>query len=158
MQFFWGITFHKIFQQLLQYQLWLPSATLPFMVFGYQSINSGNIFKYSIGDTMIQCNTNRLKRYDLNMVFSNLSLEANEVEIFTGKKVMVFWHEYQTKGKSRQIFIFITGKATSALLTLPTNEKLAKWEDKCVPLKRLLRSGSWGHEDGHMISSSGSSP
>jgi len=62
-----------------------------------QGIPSG---KYSLGDN-IKFNTNRLIRY-LNKVFTTLSLEANEVEISTGRKVMIFRHENQTEEKSRQ--------------------------------------------------------
>jgi len=119
--------------------------------------------KYSFGDN-IQFNTNRLIRY-LNKVFPNQSLESNEVTISTSKKVMVFRHEYQTKVKSRQIFIYITGKTVSAVPKLPKYDNSSEWEDKCVPLKRLLRNGSWGNDgqnfrDGHHhvnSSSSGSS-
>ena len=120
--------------------------------------------KYSFGDN-IQFNTNRLIRY-LYKVFPNQSLESNKVMISTaGKKVMVFRHEYQTKVKSRQRFIYITGKTVSAVPKLPTYGNSSEWEDKCVPLKRLLRNGSWGNDgqnfrDGHHhvnSSSSGSS-
>ena len=45
----------------------------------------------------IKFNTNRLIRY-LNKAFPNQSLETtNEFKISTGKKVMVFRHEYQMK-------------------------------------------------------------
>ena len=116
--------------------------------------------KYSFGDN-IQFNTNRLIRY-LNKVFPNQSLESNEVTISTGKKVMVFRHEYQTKVKSRQRFIYITGKTVSAVPKLPTYDNSSEWEEKCVPLKRLLlRNGNWGNDgqnfrDGHHVNSSSS--
>jgi len=115
--------------------------------------------KYSFGDN-IQFNTNRLIRY-LNKVFPNQSLESNEVTISTGKKVMVFRHEFQTKVKSRQRFIYITGKTLSAVPKLPTYGNSSEWEEKWVPLKRLLRSGSRGNDgqifrDGHHVNSSSS--
>jgi hypothetical protein len=74
---------------------------------------------------------------------------------------MVFRHEYQTKVKSRQIFIYITGKTLSAVPKLPTYNNSSEWEEKCVPLKRLLRSGSRGNDgqifrDGHHVNSSSS--
>ena len=125
--------------------------------------SSGNILlheKYSFGDNM-QFNTNRLIRY-LNKVFPNQSFEPNEVKISTGKKVMVFRREDQTnKGKSRQKFIHITGKAVSAVPQLPSYGNSSEWEEKCVPLKRLLRNGSWGNDgqtfrDGHHVNSSSS--
>ena len=56
-------------------------------------------------------------------------------------------HEFQTKVKSRQRFIYITGKTVSAVPKLPTYGNSSEWEEKCVPLKRLLRSGSRGNDD-----------
>ena len=73
--------------------------------------------KNSFGEN-IQYNTHRLIRY-LNQVFTNISLEANEVKIFTDKKMMVFWHEYQKRAKVGKYF-FNTGKAASAVPKLPT--------------------------------------
>ena len=75
--------------------------------------------------------------------------------------MMVFRHEYQTKVKSRQRFIYITGKTLSAVPKLPTYNNSSEWEEKCVPLKRLLRNGSWGNDgqnfrDGHHVKSSSS--
>ena len=73
-------------------------------------------------------------------MFPNQSLEPNKVTISTGKKVMVFRPEYQIKGKSRQRFIYITGKTVSAVPKLPTYDgNSSEWEEKCLPLKRLLK-------------------
>ena len=47
--------------------------------------------------------------------------------------------------------IQIAGKAASAVPKLPKYENLSEWEDKFVPLKRLLCCGSRGHEDGLKI-------
>ena len=109
--------------------------------------------KYSFGDN-IQFNTYRLIRY-LNKVFPNQSLESNEVTISIGKKVMVFRHEYQTKVKSRQRFIDITGKTLSAVPKPPTNDNSSEWDEKCVPLKRLLRNGGWSTNDGQKFRDAG---
>ena len=45
------------------------------------------------------------------------------------------------RGKSRQRFIYITGKAVSAVPKILTYGNSSEWEEICVRLKRLLRSG-----------------
>ena len=75
--------------------------------------------------------------------------------------MMVFRHEYQTKVKSRQRFIYITGKTVSAVPKLPAYGNSSEWEEKCGPLQKLLRSGSRGNDgqnflDGHHVNLSSS--
>ena len=101
---------------------------------------------YSFGDNM-NFNTKRLIRY-LNQVFPNQSLEPKRSQFLQARGVMVFRHVYhQMKGESRQRFIYITGKSVSAVPKLSTYGNSSEWEEKCIPLKRLvLRRGSWGHD------------
>ena len=40
------------------------------------------------------------------------------VEISTGRKVMIFRHEYQKEEKSRRLLIYITGKTHQQFLSL----------------------------------------
>ena len=82
-----------------------------------QSIQGISSWKHSLGDN-INPNTNRLIRY-INKVFPNLSLEANEVEISTGRKVMIFRHEYQTKEKvGNYLFILQERRTHQRFLSL----------------------------------------
>jgi len=49
--------------------------------------------------------------------------------------VMVFQHEYQTKVKSRQRLIYITGKAISAVPKLPTNGNSSDQEEEMCSIE-----------------------
>ena len=113
------------------------------VIHGVWLADSGNGFTKST--LLIHFNTNRLIRY-LNNVFPNQSLEPNEVMITTGKMAMVFRHDYQTKGKSRHRFINIIGKAVSAVPKILTYGNSSEWEEICVRLRMLLRSGIQGHD------------
>jgi hypothetical protein len=79
-----------------------------------------------------------------NKVFQQKSLKANEVEISDdGKKVIVFRHDFQPKGKSMCRFLYVTGISASTLPRLPTYRNSLEWEENCVALRtRQLRTGS----------------
>ena len=95
------------------------------MVLSCWSINSGGIFTKF---TLLEITYNFI-------LIPNQSFKSNEVTIFTGKKVMVFQHEYQTKVKSRQRLIYITGKAISAVPKLPTNGNSSDQEEEMCSIE-----------------------